>query len=472
MKNNSRLLNNRNTQLASYLRVSSRPLMELDSLGTGKETDVSVTEDLCTYLTKLSQNPAAIEKQLTYYERELEFLKKDLVPTTFWRTYANYANIIIGTGVMALPYTILVGGLSAPLLMVHAAWAAMKSAQLLAKCFYEDGDPGKKQVRFNFKHIACDAFGSSGYILDILSSFTNLTSVSIRLILCAEVLESISPVFERLRWLLVCATIILMEALLLPNLDKLSWLNRLGLLNVLFCIVTVLVVSMAKIVRYPGLLWAGFTSYKIFDWRGAFVANNISIFMMACVLVPSIFCEMKDKFKFDELSRLVYITIVICQQAFAFIAFFAFQEDTADAVILNIDSLSVRMVVSITIVVDQLVTTPSVLYPVRLQIESILPYPKTKTTVVLTYFYRSVNTTVLLAICIALAISVPNFAVLASITGSILYTTLIYILPVVCWQLLTRNKSMLDMAKGSWIIVTSVVSLVGGVCQNIQAWDS
>jgi len=85
-----------------------------------------------------------IEKTLMHKGREEVFLESDVVLTTFWKTYANYANAIVGSGVIAFPYTMRVVGLSAPLLMVHAAWASMKSAQLLVKCFYEDGDSTKK----------------------------------------------------------------------------------------------------------------------------------------------------------------------------------------------------------------------------------------------------------------------------------------------------------------------------------------
>jgi len=328
----------------------------------------------------------------------------------------------------------------------------------------------KKQVRFDFKHIACDAIGSSGYILDIAFSATILIVVSIWLTLCAEVLESILSVFGRLGWLLVCGIIIIIQVLLFPSLDKLSWLNGLGLLNALVCVISVLVVSFIKIIKYPELLTAGFTSYKIFDWRGALISYNIYIFSMSTVMVPSIFCEMKDKDRFNQLSRWIYITIVPFKLAFTLIAFFAFQRDTADAVTLNIESVTIRRLVSITIVVDKLLTTPLFLYPVRLQIESILPKPKAKTIVkiILEYLYRSVILTILLGICISVALIVPNFAILTSLLGSIPVVILVLILPVVFWQILTRNKSKLDMAMGLWIIFTSAVSLVGGVYPNLQ----
>jgi len=464
MKNNSALLENMNTQETSYLLGSWRPLKEINSLGTG-----SVTEDIRTDKTNTSQYSSPIEENLIYNAREQEFLEHDFVLTTFWKTYANYANAIVGSGIIALPYAIRMGGLSALLLMVHSAWASMKSAQLLIKCFYPDGDYTKKQVRFNWSHVACDAFGPSGRILDMVFSLAILTCCSIYLTLCAEALESISPVFAKRGWLLICATIMYILILLFPNLDKMSWLNGLGLLNVLVCAIAVIIVSLVKIIRYPGMLAAGFISYKIFEWRGVFVAYNIFTFTMGTILVQSVFCEMKDKFRFDELSRLVYITIVTLKLVFTLTAFFAFQGDCRDAVTLNIENDTVRMVVTISIVADKFLTTPLGLYPLRLQIESILPKPKIKMArKIFSYFYRLVIPIAILAVSIALSLSVPNFAILTSLAGSAFFAILLYILPVVFWYLLIRNKSKLDIAKGLWIIVISTLSLVGGMYQNLQ----
>merc|ERR1719419_1960737 len=135
--------------------------------------------------------------------------------------------------------------------------------------------------------------------------------------------------------------------------------NGVGIVNVSVCVIVVLVVSFAEIAQNPGSLWAGFTSYKIFDWRGALVANNMCIFSMSTLTAPTIFCEMKDKLRFGDLSQLVYGSTATLKVAFALIAFFAFQEDTEDAVTLNIGSGTVRNMVSISVVLDKLVTSPS-----------------------------------------------------------------------------------------------------------------
>jgi len=454
------------TMAASYSGVSWRPLMEINS-ETGK-VKYRVIEDVPMDKAQILWSSPITEKKMTYDSREQEFLEHGFVLTSFWKTYFNFTNSIVGAGILALPYAIQVGGLSALILLVHTAWASKKSAQLLVQCFYEDGNFMKQQVRFNFKHIATDTFSSSGWILDIMFSITYLICSSIYLTLCAETMESIWPVFSKLGWLVVCAAVILILIVLFPNMDKLSLLNGLGILNVMICAIAVLIVSVRKIIRHPADLAAGFTSYKFFDWRGAFVAYNIFTFTMATVILPSLFCEMKEKSRFKELSRVVYITVATFKIAFAFVAFFAFQGDTADVVTLNIASVTVRMVVSISIVVDKLLTTPLILYPLRLQIEFLLPQPKVivASRIVVAYLWRSMISTVLLALCIAAAISVPNFAILSSLAGSVFYTTLLYIMPVVFWLIITRDKSKLDIAKGLWIILISVVALLGGVYQN------
>lgn len=190
---------------------------------------------------------------------------------------------------------------------------------------------------------------------------------------------------------------------------------------------------------------------------------------MGSLLVPAVFCEMKEKSRFNELSRWVYITVGASKLAFTLLAFFAFQDRTADAVSLNIEALSTRTVVSVSIVVDKLLTTPLILYTPRLQLEAFLPKPKNNPALapILTYFYRFLVSSFLLAISIALAIAIPNFAIFSSLMGSLFGMSFIYILPVVFWLRLAKEKSKFDIVLGLWIIFTASVSLVGGLYQNV-----
>jgi len=411
-----------------------------------------------------------LERKKTYTNvREQKFLERAFVPTTFKKTYFNYANSILGTGILALPYAIRVGGLSALILMAHSAWATMKSSQLLVQCFYEDGDCSKKLVRFQYRHIACDAFSSCGWILDIMFNALYLVLTSVFLSLCAETLESISSLFSRAGWVLFSAGILLIIIIALPNLDKMAWLNLLGIINVFICAFTICVFSVMKIMYQPEELAAGFVSYKFFDWRGMLVAYNICAFSMGTLLVSTFFCEMKEQHRFNELSRLVYITVGTSKLVFTFIAFFAFQGVTADSVSLNIKSYIGSAVVSISIVVDKLVTTPLILYPPRLELEALFPKPENNSCLklIFTCLYRFIVATFLLAICIALAVIIPNFAIFVSLTGSIFVMTFICILPVMFWLRLTKKKSRLDKIMGFWILLTSSLSMLGGTYQNL-----
>jgi len=123
----------------------------------------------------------------------------------------------------------------------------------------------KKQVRFSYKHIACDTFSSIGWILDIVFCLLNLIVVSIFLTLCGETLRSISSLLDQLGWVMVSAGILLALMVLVPNLDKMAWLNGLGIVNAIICAIAICVVSIIKMVYYREELTAGFLSYKFFD---------------------------------------------------------------------------------------------------------------------------------------------------------------------------------------------------------------
>jgi len=160
----------------------------------------------------------------------------------------------------------------------------------------------------------------------------------------------------------------------------------------------------------------------------------------------------------------VYITVGASKLVFTFLSFYAFQGKTADAVSLNIQVYSVRTLVSVSIVIDKLVTTPLFLYSPRLQLEAMLPMPKSK----LAKEVLRVGVSIfLLAVCVVLAMAIPNFAIFSSFVGSVFGMIFIFILPVVFWFRLTKKKSRLDIVLGLWIILTSLASVVGGFYQNL-----
>jgi len=378
-------------------------------------------------------------------------------------------NSILGSGMLALPYGVRTAGLGAIILLGIAAWLVKRSYYFLILSFHEDGDLSKPQLRYNHRHVAYTVFGQPGKIfVGVLARLLYIMLAGAWLELSAEALGSISYVFSPFSWVVLSALVVLMLVILVPNLNDMSWLGAIGILNTIIFVTTIMVVSIQCIIEHPQDS-LDVLKYPIFKIEGIFITLPIYQLSMGCVFAISpVYCAMKDQSRFPWLMDLVYFIVTTGKIVFTLTAFIAFQDKTEDVISLNISSYVARTIVSVAIVTDKLITIPIVLYSTRREIQSQLSNYFGIKGYISDIALRILVTSALLSVSSAIAMVVPSFALLVSLIGSAFVYVLSMIIPLTCWAVLSKRKSVYDLVSAGVIMIASIIIIVGGLYSNIM----
>lgn len=397
---------------------------------------------------------------------------KEVKLCSFSRSVGNMSNAVLGCGILVLPYGLRVAGLSAVFLLGFSAWSSSKAYKMLVCTFHHEADMTKRQLRYNYMQVAYAVFGLYGKIaLGILIRLIYTMVTAQFLELCGETIASILPGLSQNGWTVVSALIVFLLVMAIPNLKDMSWLGAVGILNAILCIITILLISVREIAKDPHTTASGISTYPMFIPEGVFFTLPMYLYSFgATFAVPSVYYEMKDKSTFPMLMDLVFLVIFLGKLIFTVTAFAAFQSNTRDIVSLNIISYTGRAIISVSIALDKLLTLPLIIYSTRREIESqllmLIGDCNCLSTRVAVLFSRCIVTFFILIICSIIAILIPNFAILISLTGIVVIIGTL-IIPIICWFVLARRKSLYDLVCASVICVILSLGSVGGIYVNI-----
>merc|ERR1719193_1284777 len=144
---------------------------------------------------------------------------------------------------------------------------------------------------------------------------------------------------------------------------------------------------------------------------------------------------------------LVYLSVSIGKLVFMITVFYAFQSDTEVIAILNVNNIYLRGSLSVTIVLDELVSIPSWSYSNLVEMESFM-VSNVKPSMS-KYLRRSVSgrslltfvaSSLLLVPSVCMAVLVPDFWNYAVLISCVIYTPLTLILPNIQWLILAKRK--------------------------------
>jgi len=383
------------------------------------------------------------------------------------------SNAILGSGILVLPYGIRIAGWSAIVLLGYTAWSAAKTYKFLVCAFHAEGDLNNEQLRYNYMQVTYATFGPFGEVtVGILLRILYIMIAAQFLDLCGETIGSISTALSRSGWIVLSALIVLLLVVAVPNLKDMSWLSAVGILNNVVCVVTILLISVREIFRNPRAILSGLSVYPFFIAEGVFLTLPMYLASMGAMFaVPSVYFEMQDKRRFARLMELVYFVVLVGKLIFTITAFAAFQSNTRDIISLNVESYIGRAIISVSIVIDKLLTLPLVIYSTRREIETeVLSYICDCTWLnghVLNLTIRFVVTSVILTLSVTLAMLISNFAVLMSLAGTVLGFTISMIVPTVGWYKLASRKSAYDLFCAAVICLISSFGIVAGLYSNI-----
>ncbi|KAI4305336.1 hypothetical protein L6164_028707 [Bauhinia variegata] len=389
---------------------------------------------------------------------------------SFFKTCFHTINSITGSGIISIPFALASGGWLSLTLLFVISIASYYSGMLIQKCM---------EMNSNIKvyqDLGQHAFGYKGRVIVLIAmNYELYMVVTGYLILEGDNMNKILPNFQvdvagltisgTQLFILVTALIIL-PILWLDNLVYLSYVSATG--------------ALASIIFLCALFWYGTFDGPGFNQKGTLIRwsgipSAVSLFAFCYSthpVFPNLYTTMRNKTQFSNVLLVSFSLCTFIYAATAVLGYLMFGSKVASEITLNLASNKVSTKVAIYIVlVSPIAKYPLTVTPVVDSIKSAFPphYNKRITHVV-------VSTFVLIS-TVVVAMEVPFFAYLMSLSGALCSVTCALIVPCVCYLKITDTfrKIRAETIINWGIIVLGVaIAIVGtyvSVVEIIQAYD-
>ncbi|XP_044983524.1 amino acid transporter AVT1H [Hordeum vulgare subsp. vulgare] len=379
--------------------------------------------------------------------------------STFAQSVINMVGMLIGLGQLSTPYALANGGWASIFLLVGLGIMCAYTAHIIGRCL--DEQPGSK----TYQDIGQQAFGSKGRLiasafiyLEIffaLVSYTISLSDNIPLVFAGARLHLPWLRLSTTQLLTVIAVLVALPSLWLRNLSSISFLSLVGILMSMVIFVTIVctaafthvglgrhipVLRLDKIPAVSGLYMFSYAGHIVF---------------------PNIYTAMKDPSSFTKVSVTSFSMVVVLYTALAFVGASLFGPGVSSQVTLSMPPGLVVTKVALWATVLTPVTKYALEFaPFAIQLEHHLPAtmgPRARIII-----RGSIGSAGLLII-LALALSVPYFQYVLSLTGSLISVAISVIFPCafylkIRWGRLSRQVVVLNAAM---IAVGFVLAVVG-----------
>jgi vesicular inhibitory amino acid transporter len=381
--------------------------------------------------------------------------------TTFSQCVFNLANILMGVGLLGLPYSCakagFLGGTFALILFGFICW---RTAILIGRelngdprpqSYFVDSPwktplpPGsdprarmRKPIR-SFPDIAREAFGHTGaLLLSVVLYFELFSCVAIFIVSIGDHLHELFPqvsVSTHMLWVCFFSAV---PVIVLRSVRLLSYLSLLG---------TVATICVVVAVVFAASLEGDLTDYiatKNADsvreppyhdaWReqGLPIAFGLVAYCFSGhAIIPSIYNSMEKPYQYEKMVDVTFIIVMICCMAVGLSGYIMFGDFVADQVTLSLNQFSSASLVMTILTYLMILTAFSKLtltmFPLSLGFEEIVaPFLSSDAAM---FWFGVVIKMILLFGALAVAVFVPSFSLLCSLVGMICTMTVSVIFP-------------------------------------------
>ncbi|KAJ0973101.1 hypothetical protein J5N97_021060 [Dioscorea zingiberensis] len=387
--------------------------------------------------------------------------------SSFVHSVINMVGILIGLGQLSTPYAFENGGWSSAFLLIGLGIMCAYTAHIIVKCLDDEEEDSNSK---SYPDIGEKAFGTKGRLivstfiyLEIfftLISYTISLSDNIRLVFAGVHLQLPGLHLSTAQVLTVIAILIALPSLWLKDLSSISFLSFGGILMSLL-----IFTSVASL--------AGFSGVEANQSIPALQLHNIpsisGLYIYSYgghIVFPNLYTAMKDPSKFTKVSITSFTLVTLFNTAMGFMGAKLFGPRVNSQITL---SMPPHLVVT-KIALWATVLTPMTKYalsfaPVAIQLEHSLPtYLSSRMRMVI----RGSVGSILLLLILVLALSVPYFEHVLSLTGSLVIVALSAIFPClfylkICWPKVTKPLMVLN---GVIILIGALFGVVGTISSS------
>ncbi|KAJ4761496.1 hypothetical protein LUZ62_071871 [Rhynchospora pubera] len=372
--------------------------------------------------------------------------------TTFFRTCFNGVNALSGVGILSIPYALAQGGWVSLVLLLLLAVICYYTGLLLQKCM------DSNSLVKTYPDIGELAFGQKGRIIVATAMYLELYFAAINFLILEG--DNMEKLFQKTEFNIAGLKIggkqgfvLITSLVVLPT----TWLRSLSMLAYM-----ALGGVLASLILMVAVLWAamfngvGFHAKGIaFNWKGVPTAASLYAFCFSGHSVfPTIYNSMQNPTKF---SKVLLYCFAVCTLNYAFMAvvgYLMYGQDIKSQITLNLPNGKLSTNIAIyTTLINPLMKYALIVMPISNAIEEWFQFSKFRLFSILIRTILVISTTVV-------ALSVPFFAEVVALTGSLLSSSATMVLPCLCYLKITKTYKTLGFHSIACVLIVVIGVLI------------
>ncbi|KAL9181837.1 hypothetical protein ACHAXT_012180 [Thalassiosira profunda] len=425
-----------------------------------------------------------LDRQRKKEKKQLEKeAKEEEHKSSFSQCTFNMANILMGVGMLGLPYVFKsagwIGGFCVTIGFCLVTWRTSyylgrelngdpRPVHLFDTASGESALVRMRKPLSSFPAIAREAFGDNGCIcLSAVLYFELFSCLSIFFVSLGDHLHALFPSVSQSRHMTIAAGILTLPSALLRTPKLLSYLSAVGTFATV-AVVSAVVLSALVMFSTVGDA-GGEREYKLYSTNGLPLAMGIVAYCFSGhAIVPSIYQSMQRPQDFERMIDLTYGVVLVSCLLVASSGYFMFGDDVEDQITLSLEKESENAGALMSGLTWLMILTACskftlTMFPLALGFEEMLTniLPSDLAMELL----DSIIKIVLIFLALAVAIFFPSFSFLCSLVGLICTMIVSVIFPALAHlkmfgASLTTSDKIID-----WMLVVggSLVAVVGTI---------
>ena len=332
-----------------------------------------------------------------------------------WKATMNLINFIEGVALLALPYSIKKGGITAVILLFLLPINYWYAGKLLADSLYNsDEKKGKIRVRSTWKEIG-DAIYPK-YVGKIVAGTLTFGFVFVAvnyLILCGSLTSHALPTVPLSQTSWTCfAALLILPTTFLKSYSQIAWLSTISIVAIGLTTALTVWYGVENIENWDP------STLLFWDFEGVFISLGIALSSYGVAeIIPSVEKSMKNKSDFGKTLASAFAVSVVIKVIIAVFGFLTFGSKTNEAIVNNFPVGPPNITASISLVISSLLSIILCLRPVCESLDESTIF--SEITFDISNTIRNIIIRVsLVVITLAIAIFLPHFALIAALMGS------------------------------------------------------
>ncbi|CAO3639904.1 unnamed protein product [Cunninghamella echinulata] len=379
--------------------------------------------------------------------------------------YANIVCVIVGTGMLGLPYALRQGGWFGLFILFLAWFMSTYTAIILIKCLYVVGN---KRL-LNYKDIATASFGIiGGWVSFFFNAWVTLGAPILYMVLSGDNLNTLckgTPAeLDVNRWRIISCAIIAGPFIIVKNMKEVALMSIFGVVATVIVVVIVLVVACVDQAHFTQEMFQKVQHAPVIWDQFPVALATISFSFGGNIVYPHVEASMKNRNAWPKVCAAGLGTCALMYFLIAIPGYYIFGDKVESPIYDSISDGVPKTIAIILMTVNILVSSPILLTSFSLDCEEMANVTVERFGKWGEFGIRAVFRIIIMVVVGVIACSVPLFSALMSLIGAFANCLLIFVFPVAFYLKLTgfRNKPIYELVWCGLIVVLGIVGLIFG----------